>query len=175
MSEAANTLSAAGSTQQAGSYQELLSQAPYRLRRRVRWADCDAGGIVYTPNFLDYAIETVESWFEVTMGIHWSHIAPDLGIGHPFVHCELDFRKMLSCGDEFVMTLHVASVSRSSYVIVVSGDNREGARCFDVKMVAAFISTEARSAIAIPETFRRAIDAYRRDTVAAGDRASVDA
>ena len=162
MSEGAEIPRANEVASMPASYQEVLSEAPYRLRRRVRWADCDAGNIVYTPNFLDYAVETVESWFEATMGVHWSRIAPDLGIGHPFVRCELDFHRMLSCGDAFLMTLNVEAVNRSSYAVVVSGDDLAGTRCFDARLIAAWISIETNAAIAIPEPYRQRIDAYRR-------------
>src|SRR5262245_13084855 len=97
------------------SYQTLLSRVPYVVRRRVRWADCDAGGIVYTPNFLGFAVETAESWFEAMTGVHWSALAPVRRIGHPYVSCNLTFKKMLACNDEFDMAVKVTDIRERSY------------------------------------------------------------
>jgi YbgC/YbaW family acyl-CoA thioester hydrolase len=138
----------------------MCDDDPYVVHRRVRWGDCDAGGIVYTPNFLDYAVEAAESWFEAVTGMHWSRLAPELNIGHPYVHCALEFSRMLRCDELFDMTVRVEAVRRSSYVLQVIGTNAAGETCFLARLVAAFISLEPIGARPIPERFRASIEKY---------------
>lgn len=40
--------------------EQVLSERPLVIRRRVKWGDCDPAGVVYTPMFSEYVISAAE-------------------------------------------------------------------------------------------------------------------
>ncbi len=42
--------------------ERLLCRSPVKVRRRVRWGECDPAQVVYTPRFADY-LAAAYSWF----------------------------------------------------------------------------------------------------------------
>jgi acyl-CoA thioesterase FadM len=162
MSEATPVLDRpSGEARSFGGQQRLLCQVPYVVRRRVLWGDCDPGGIVYTPNVLDYAIEAAEAWFESVTGLHWSRLAPDLGRGQPFVSCSVDYRQMLHCDQEFDLAVRIGELHNSAYSLKVCGSSIDGRTCFDANLVAAFIELAPVRKAVIPASIRSRMQRYR--------------
>jgi 4-hydroxybenzoyl-CoA thioesterase len=152
-----------GAARSIAGHQAVISERPFTVRRRVRWGDCDSGGIVYTPNVLDYAVETAEAWFDSVIGMHWSRLAPDHGLGLPFVNCAIEFRRMLFCNQEFDMKVRVEDVRTCAYALEVMGSDIGGAVCFRASLAAAFIELRPPRKIPMPASIRECIEHYREE------------
>lgn len=138
-----------------------MRTVPFRMHRVVTWGETDPAGIVYTPRFLDYAVEAVEAWFKDVIGIDWYRLRRDHGMGSPMVHASLDFRKPLFPADPFSLEVIVEAVGGSSISYAVTGRNQQGEECFTAKLVSAIIDAERIRARRVPDEFRTRIEAYR--------------
>jgi acyl-CoA thioesterase FadM len=144
-------------------HHERLEGVPFRVRRVVKWGESDPAGIVYTARFLDYAMETLETWFAETTGIHWSAMNIEIRMGSPAVHVTLDFFAPLACFESFTMTLSLEHIGRSAYTVLVDGYNDDDVHCFQVKVVASIVSKseDGMKSIPIPPEYRERMEAYQ--------------
>lgn len=136
---------------------------PYRIRRRVKWGETDPAGIVYTPRFLDYAVEALESWFADIVGVDWYGLRVKHGLGSPLAHASLDFHKPLFPHDEFDVGLILLEIGRSSITVRIEGRNLAGDLCFSGRLVSVIIDAARIKSHAIPPDFRARIEKYARD------------
>jgi 4-hydroxybenzoyl-CoA thioesterase len=139
-----------------------VSAAPFVIRRTVRWGDTDPAGIIYTPRFLDFAVEAAEAWFVAVTGYDWYKLRTELKLGSPMAHASLDFRKPVRPGEELAMTVLVLDLGRTSITLGVEGRNAAGDLCFEAKLVPVIIEVATIRPYLIPEEFRRRIEDYRQ-------------
>jgi len=140
----------------------VVSAVPFVQRRRVQWGETDPAGFVYTPRFLDYAVEAVEGWFSATVGYDWFRLNRERGIGSPMAHASLDFLKPLFPAEDFTLTVLVEAIGRSSITLQIAGRNAKGEHCFQAKLVAVLIDPTKLKSRTMPPEFRDKIEAYRQ-------------
>lgn len=133
---------------------------PFVHRRRVRWGESDPARIVYTPRFLDYAMEAIESFFLDRLDAAFFEFNADHGIGTPFVHVELDFRSPLTPRDTLETEVRLARLGGSSLTFAVRGRVAERV-AYEGRLVCAFVAgsgAEIRP-IPVPPAFRAKLEA----------------
>jgi len=145
-----------------------MTAVPFVQRRRVRWGETDPAQIVYTPRFLDYAVEAVESWFAEILGIDWFRLRTDMGLGSPMAHASLDFHKPLFPHQEFAVTVLVENAGRSAIDFRIEGHRLDGTHSFTARLVAVIIDAARIRSVAMPADFRARIEAYRNACIAKG-------
>jgi len=134
---------------------------PLVHHRVINWRDTDAARIVYTVRFLDFAMEAIEEWFRVVIGLDWFDMNVDLGIGTPFVKTDIDFRAPLTPRDALRVTVLVERAGRSSISFNITGDRDDGVRSFEGRLVCCAVSNEGTmQAVEIPADWRSRIDGY---------------
>lgn len=81
---------------------------------RVRFAHCDAAGLIFYPRFFELINEAVEDWFAGPLAHPFSalHIGAHMGV--PSVHFEVEFRAAMRLGDELNQRLTVAALGETS-------------------------------------------------------------
>ncbi len=147
----------------------VVQHLPYTVRRIVKWGECDPAGIVYTPRFLDYAIEAAEAWFKEVTGYHWNATRRELALGSPMVHCSLDFYHPLGPEDTVDLKVVLERLTRATYQLGIAGHNIAGTHCFQAKLIGALISYETMKAVRIPADFRARMEAYAEACADAAD------
>lgn len=138
----------------------VVSHVPYVIRRTVKWGECDPAGIVYTPRFLDFVVETAEAWFKEVTGLHWNATRRELGIGSPIVHASLDFHHAVWPEDSLDLTVELEGLTRATYTLIVAGHNADGTLCFRGKLVGALTDYKKMTSVRIPQDFRSRMEAY---------------
>lgn len=147
----------------------VLATAPMVVRRTIRFGEVDAAGVVYTCNFLDYAMEAIETWFEAVAGCTWAGQHAELGIGTPAVSCNLDFRAPLRTGDRLDVTVLIDRLGGSSYTIRTEGRAAADATfIFEGSVTFATIDLATRKPVSIPDRYRDRFTAYRDACAGAG-------
>lgn len=139
----------------------VIAAAPFVVRRTVKWGDTDPAGVVYTPRFLHFAVEAVESWFTSLTGRHWRHLPEDYGIETPPIAANLRFRHALWPDDRLDLTVRVTAIGRSSYTVAVAGANQDGVACFEANLTFVAIDPAARKSVPLPDRLRTALETYR--------------
>jgi acyl-CoA thioesterase FadM len=116
---------------------------PFRYRRRVRFGDTDAAGIVYTGNVSSMALEAMEVWFRERLNIDWYDNHRRASVDSPCVHLEIDFRSPMTPRDilDIVVLLERASgtspqvrvIARNLVDSVLKWQSRFVFACVDLK------------------------------------------
>ena len=80
----------------------------------IRFAHCDAAGLIFYPRFFALMNEMVEDWFAGPLGHSFRvlHLSDKKGV--PTVHLSADFIGPVRLGDELEQTLCVAQLGVSS-------------------------------------------------------------
>ena len=139
----------------ASSNHELIAVSPVVVRRKVAFGECDPAGIVYTPRFADYIVETY-FWFSAVA-------SQDLGSSFemPMRSLQIDFRSMLSYGAWFEMRCLVGDIRSRSFDLVIEARSIRQDIAFIGRLSPVAVDFDTRSAIAIPMQMRERLFAYR--------------
>jgi 4-hydroxybenzoyl-CoA thioesterase len=86
----------------------------YEAQIPVRFADCDAAGIVFYPRYLEMFNGLVETWFRDELQFSFTEIVTNRGWGVPTVHLEVDFVAPSRFDETLSATLAVRSVGTTS-------------------------------------------------------------
>jgi 4-hydroxybenzoyl-CoA thioesterase len=140
-----------------------MSGAPYVYRRQIHWGDTDAGGIVYTGQFLYFMIEAIESWWRDVVGVDYWVMIRDHDIASPTVHISLDFVAPVRGGDVLNLSVLVERLGRSSISFIVEGKGNDGVARFNGKLVSAICDTTPFGSTDVPAEWRQSIEAYQKE------------
>jgi len=133
---------------------------PYVYSRQIHWGETDAGGIVYTGQFLDFMMEAAEMWWRDVVGPDWYKLKVDHGMGSPMVHTSMDFIKPVYDGEILELKVSVEKLGGSSITHAIEGFGPDGTHRFSGKLVAAVITLEPFKAVSVPDDWRKKIEKY---------------
>lgn len=135
----------------------LVAATPFVHRVRVGWGDCDPARIAYTGRIPCFALEAIDAWWDVHVGLDWFRFNIDKGIGTPFVHLDVDFRSPVTPRAPLECTVSLVQVGESSTRFAVTG--RQGSvLCFEGSFVSVFVDAASFCRISVPDEIRSAID-----------------
>ncbi len=89
---------------------------PFSYERTVHFADTDAAGVVFFPNYLAICHEAYEESLSAA-GINLRTFFSDHGIVIPVAKSEAEYLRPLYCGDRVRVGLTAALLSEDSYEI----------------------------------------------------------
>lgn len=142
------------------SYEFVASRTPFVVRRRVRWADCDPAGVVYTGKFSDYLLGAVNLFFsDLGAGRHAQWLK-SLGIDTPCKGMELTFHGALWPEDQFDMRCGILAIRQHSFDISVEAAQTNGRRIFSGRFSPICISRDVRKGVDIPAQYRTALERH---------------
>jgi len=141
--------------------EQVLSQLPLVIRRRVKWGECDPAGVVYTVTFSEYVISAAELFYGALFETTPQRAKREQGFGTPSRALTFDFQRSLRPDDEFDMTVTVADIHSRSYVLDVTGRTPAGDVVFVAKLTPVCVARDERRSIEIPDALREALQRYR--------------
>ncbi|VTU26021.1 acyl-CoA thioester hydrolase, YbgC/YbaW family [Variovorax sp. PBS-H4] len=141
--------------------EQVLSQLPLVIRRRVKWGDCDPAGVVYTVTFSEYVISAAELFYGALFDTTPQRAKREQGFGTPSRALSFEFHRSLRPDDEFDMTVTVADIHSRTYVLDVTGRTLQGEVVFVAKLTPVCVARDERRSIEIPHSFRQALQGYR--------------
>jgi len=143
------------------AYEALVSRTPLVVHKRVRWADCDPAGVVYTGKFNEYLLAAVGYFFDVLGQGHYSRWLQSLEVDTPCKGMELVFHGALWPEDVFQMRCHVGAIRAHSYDLHVEAAQDGGRRVFSGRFSPICIRRGARERTAIPPAMLEALRAHQ--------------
>ena len=129
---------------------------------RVRWGDCDPARIAYTGRIPYFALEAIDEWWRVRIGMDWFHGNVDRNVGTPFVHMSIDFRSPVTPRHTLFCEVRLIRLGESSVRFSVRG-TQDGILCFEGEFVEVFVQSDQHRKIAVPADFRSKMDALLSD------------
>ena len=142
------------------TYEALVSREPFVVRKRVRWADCDPAGVVYTGRFSEYLLTAVSYFFDHLGQGNYAAWLKTQGVDTPCKGMELAFHGALWPEDEFDMVCTVSALREHSYDIRVEAAMQDGKRVFTGRFSPVCISREVRRRVPIPEEMLRLLQGF---------------
>jgi 4-hydroxybenzoyl-CoA thioesterase len=133
----------------------------YQAQIPVRFADCDAAGIVFYPRYLEMFNGLVENWFRDELNFSFTEIVTNRGWGLPTVHLEVDFVAPSRFDETLSATLRVRSLGTTSVnleILLRGKDDRDRVRG---KVVLVLIDRAVQRAIPWPSELRERIVRFR--------------
>ena len=86
----------------------------FTVERRVRFADCDAAGIVFFPRYFEMLNGVVEDWFFEELGVSFRELHMDRGVSVPTAAIEARFIAPSRLEDELTAALTVTRLGGAS-------------------------------------------------------------
>lgn len=143
------------------TYECVVSRHPLVVRKRVRWADCDPAGVVYTGKFTEYLLIATGYFFaELGNGQYFEWIKT-LQVDTPCKGMDLTFHGALWPEDEFDMHCSVSNIREHSYDILVEASQTDGRRIFTGRFSPICISREVRQRVPIPAPMRTLLQRFQ--------------
>lgn len=138
---------------------------PVTYRRKMRFSDTDAQGIVFNGNYATYIDDTVTDFLDAA-GLTWQVC---LRSGHDMVlaRSEIDFRSAGRLGEVLVTGARVARVGTSSVTFELkTWEEASGRVIMDARLVQVIIDPETLRPKPVPALFLEAIEKLQGAPVA---------
>ena len=139
------------------SYEAVVSRHPFVVHKRVRWADCDPAGVVYTGRFAEYLLVAVNYFFDELGQGNYAAWLEGLQVDTPCKGLDLEFHAALWPEDTFEMTCSVSAIREHSYDLRVRASQADGRRVFTGRFSPICISREVRQRVRIPAAMHEAL------------------
>lgn len=94
-----------------------MSGLVFRARQPVRFAHCDAAGIVFFPRYFEMLNGVIEDWFAQGLGITFSQIHLEQGASVPTAALETTFSRPSRLEDPLDFSLTVTRIGGASCAI----------------------------------------------------------
>ncbi|ARP97818.1 acyl-CoA thioesterase [Pseudorhodoplanes sinuspersici] len=146
--------------------EKVISTLPVVVRRRVRFGECDPAGVVYTPNFSEFALSAYQWLVSSLLGEPMFGGMRRLGFDSPIKALSLEFLNMLEVEQVFDMTCLVTDIRSRTFDVAVTGRSIiDPARdLFVARVTPIMVSRAERRSIEIPDALRRPLEQYRQQT-----------
>lgn len=134
--------------------------APFTMRQRLRFSDCDPAGIAYYPRYLALCDGVIEEWTEQVVGVSRLKLHFELNWGLPTVSLEADFTAVSRLGDWLDFALGVTELGRSSIGLAMAV-SCDGEPRFRVRYKQVLIDMATMKPRAWPDEWRARIEETR--------------
>lgn len=130
---------------------------PVTYRRKIRFSDTDAQGIVFNGNYATYNDDAVTDYLD-SLGFSWSEFQ-EKGFDMVLGRSEIDFRSAARLGDVLVTGARIARIGKTSVVFqlqsFVEADDRV---VVDSKLVQVIVDPKTLVPKPAPQFFVEAVE-----------------
>lgn len=141
--------------------EEIVSLAPFVVRRRIAFRDCDPAGIVYTPRFLDpIATGAAELFMAELIGVYGERDAAVAHIDTPAKAVSLVFHRPSKLGELLKLQVFCSRIGTTTFEVTVRGCGADESPRFDCLLTTICVLRESFEAVPVPEYLRERLVAY---------------
>lgn len=146
--------------------EKMISTLPVVVRRRVKFGECDPAGVVYTPNFSEFALSAYQWFISALLNEPMFAAMKRIGFDSPMKALTLEFKNMLVVEDVFDMTCLVTDIRNRTFDVEVTGRSTTDRShdLFVARVTPIMTSRTERRSIEIPDVLRRQLESYREQT-----------
>lgn len=136
----------------------VVSESPFRVRREVRWSDCDPAGVVYTGRYTEYLLGAI-ALFTDHLG-EGRRLGDAHGVGTPCKAMSFEFIATLWPGDTIDIECTVGAIRTRSYDIRVNARRPDGRPVFSAVFSPICVRLDERIGTTIPDSLRTALQRH---------------
>ena len=144
------------------SYEYVLSESPFIVRRTVRWGECDPAGVVYTGRFPDYLLGALALFKDHIAGGSGESLGQRHGVGLPCRGMTFDFSGTLWPNDIVDLECYVGEIRTRSFDFHCEGRRPGGEPIFSARFSPICVHTHVRESTDIPASLRATLAQYSR-------------
>jgi len=137
--------------------------AALTITRFVHLHDTDAAGILFFAKQFFFAHDAYEELLR-HLGISIAEVLRKESFVVPIVHAESQYLKPLTVGDEIVITVQVASIGESSFVLEYELLDSKGEQVGKSKTVHVAMDKKTLTKIALPERLRKMLETFQSES-----------
>jgi 1,4-dihydroxy-2-naphthoyl-CoA hydrolase len=134
--------------------------ATFKRKLTVRLHDTDAAGILFFANQFIFIHDTYEELLR-QLGFSITAALRNGSFIVPIVHAESQYLKPLTVGDEITVTVQVAKIGETSFVLEYELLGDDGQSVGKAKTVHVAVDKQTQNKIALPEKLQRALKAFQ--------------
>ena len=130
---------------------------PVTYRRKVRFSDSDAQGIVFNGNYLTYFDDTITDYFDA-LGIPWDDFTAR---GYEMVlgRVEIDFRSSARIGETLLTGARVARIGTTSVIFELrTWELESGRTVVEGREIQVVVDAETFQKTPVPDFFVEAVE-----------------
>lgn len=129
----------------------------FTTKRRIRFGDCDPGGVIYTPRLGYFVVEAVLDFLSERLGGPAERQILNMGVLPPARALSMEFLKPLDWDAEVEIQVGVLELRTHAITYSVVGKLVSGEEAFVARLTQVCISPETRRPVHIPDALRRAL------------------
>jgi 4-hydroxybenzoyl-CoA thioesterase len=137
-----------------------MSADVFSIAQQIRFSHTDPAGIVYFPNYFDFANGVVEDFYTKRLGVDYAKLIFAERRATPIVHAACDFFAPSRMGETLAMTLLLDRVGQSSIAFSIFGHDAERLR-LQLRIVTVYMDLDSGKSTPIPDDLRRRFAAYQ--------------
>jgi acyl-CoA thioester hydrolase len=138
---------------------------PVTYRRKIRFSDTDAQGIVFNGNYATYNDDAVTDYLD-SLGFSWSEFQAN-GYDMVLGRSEMDFRSSARLGDVLVTGARIARIGKTSVVFELRSWTEADERVVvDSKLIQVIVDPQTLAPKPAPPFFIEAVEKLQGSTVA---------
>ena len=143
--------------------EEVISRAPFRVRRVARWSECDPAGVVYTGNFTEYVLSAVHLFRRQVLEGSWREIKESAGVDTPAKAISMVFNGSLWPDDVFDVEVGIGEIRNRTFDFVATATRIDnGSSVFNATLTAICVTAaDRRIAAPIPAPLRQRLEAAK--------------
>jgi acyl-CoA thioesterase FadM len=145
------------------SFEIVVAERPFTVRRTVKWSDCDPAGIVFTGRFPEYLMGATGHFMRHLRGGPGAPALREAGVDTPCKSLALVFHAPLYPDDVVDIVVGVGAIRHSSFDLVARARLPDGRLAFEGRFSPICIRREPRGRVAIPQPLRALLEGHRVD------------
>src|SRR5581483_4826686 len=100
--------------------EEVVSTAPFVVRRVARWSECDPAGVVYVGNFTEYMLSAVYLFRRHVLQASWQELKSNVKVDTPGKALAMTFNGSLWPDDVFDVTVRLGEIRTRTFDFATS-------------------------------------------------------
>lgn len=142
--------------------EQVISLAPFVVRRRVSWSECDAAGVVYTPRYGDFSADAGQVFLgHIFGGEGYTQGKQRQGIGTPCKALSLVFHSSLRPDDVVDISVCVGHIGTTTFELILAGNTPQDRLVFECNTTLIAVAPGTRKATPLPEQVRTLLAAWQ--------------
>jgi len=147
------------------SFEVVVSDKPFVVRRTVKWSDCDPARVVFTGKFTEYMMGAV-AHFMRSIRRAAGTLPPGQDVSTPCKHLSQTFHISLVPDDVIDITVSLKAMREHSFDLLVQARAPDGGLVFEGQFSPICVETEVRRRTPIPAWLRAGLSAHQAPTAA---------
>jgi len=129
------------------------------VHRKVRFGDCDPGGILYTPRIGHFIVEAIIDFVSACFDAPAERSMFELGIAPPARAFSVEFLKPMVWDDDLMIHVRLKEIRNSAFVFMLNGFVKED-KVFSSEFTQVCVDPKTMQPVPVPKRMREVLENY---------------